>query len=286
MNTIKKIIDTLEKFPSTYPHRDYLIKKIKYDNPHSDRKFKEIKSTYKVDNFKLIGSIAVNIKKLDSIDYYDFFLDNTNFFDLSSDKDYEEFIKLLSSPIQKETKLFAGKEKIIKTTDEIIDKYGLYHFKDKLENFHSLSPVEQGEMFYDVKKIIQERFVSFYKDLGVDKSKVSIRAKLYDFSLRFPEFKNIIQQLKIGTVGCLPKNDITLSKLILEKINLGELKQDRNEILLFINQRKFNNKEQQLDNYLIKLRLFLDKKRYAKLSDKEQQRIINHFNKINKILEN
>lgn len=196
------------------------------------------------------------------MDYYDFFSDNNNYFDLSSDEDSEKFIQILSSPSQKETKIpkEKKKEKIVKTPEEIIYKYSLQDFKDKIENFDSLDSLEQGELFYDVKKLIKERFVSFYKDLGVDKSKVSIRTKLYDLSLKFPEFRNIIQELKIGVVGCLPKNNITLSKTILEKINSGELNQNRNDILYFINQRKFNEHEQQLDNYLIKLRIFLDKK--------------------------
>ena len=59
-----------------------------------------------------------------------------------------------------------------------------------------------------------------------------------------------------------------------------------NTILLFINQRKFNDNELQLDNYLIKLRTFLDKRNYSKLSTSDQHRIINHFNKIDNILEN
>ncbi len=50
--------------------------------------------------------------------------------------------------------------------------------------------------------------------------------------------------------------------------------------------QKFNDKELQLDNYLIKLRTFLDKRKYSKLSDSEQQRIINYFNKIDNIMEN
>lgn len=185
------------------------------------------------------------------MDYYDYFLDNNNFFDLTLDEDKERLIQVLNSPIQKEKKDIQKKEKIIKTMDEIVYQYGLQNFKSKIETFHSLSPVEQGELFYDVKNLIKERFVSFYQDLGIDKSKVSIRTKLYDLSLKFPEFINTIQELKIGTVGCLPKTDITLSKLILEKISLGELKQNRSNILLFINQKKFNDKELQLDNYLI-----------------------------------
>ena len=243
-------------------------------------------SSYKTNHLILIGSIVINEKKMDSMDYYDYFLDNNNFFDLTLDEDKERLIQVLNSPIQKEKKDIQKKEKIIKTMDEIVYQYGLQNFKSKIETFHSLSPVEQGELFYDVKNLIKERFVSFYQDLGIDKSKVSIRTKLYDLSLKFPEFINTIQELKIGTVGCLPKTDITLSKLILEKISLGELKQNRSNILLFINQKKFNDKELQLDNYLIKLRTFLDKRKYSKLSDSEQQRIINYFNKIDNIMEN
>ena len=71
----------------------------------------------------------------------------------------------------------------------------------------------------------------------------------------------------------------------MEKVNKNHLL-NRNDILLFINQRKFSDKEIQLDNYLIQLRTFLDKKRYTKLSDSDQQRIINHFNKIDTIIKN
>ena len=285
MSIIKKISDALETFPSNYPNKNNLINKIKYENIHSKKIFKEMSSSYKTNHLILIGSIVINEKKMNSMDYYDYFLDNNNFFDLTLDEDKERLIKVLNSPIQKEKKDTQKKEKIIKPTDEIVYQYGLQNFKSKIETFHSLSPVEQGELFYDVKNLIKERFVSFYQDLGIDKSKVSIRTKLYDLSLKFPEFINTIQELKIGTIGCLPKNDITLSKLILEKISLGELKQNRSNILLFINQKKFNDKELQLDNYLIKLRTFLDKRKYSKLSDSEQQRIINYFNKIDNIME-
>ncbi len=272
--------------PSDYPNKKELIDKIKYENAHSKKFFKEISETHKTTHLTLIGTIIINEKKLDSMDYFDYFNDRNNFFDLTSNEDKERLIQFLSTPIQREIKIIKKEEKEVKTIDNIVYQYGLENFKNKLETFHYLPPVEQGELFYDIKKLIKDRFVSFYRDLGVDKSKVSIRAKLYDLYLKFPEFKNSIQNLKIGTIGCLPKNDINLNKLILEKISLGELKQDRNDILLFINQIKFNDKELQLDNYLIKLRTFLDKKKYAKLSDSEQERIINHFNKIDSIIEN
>ncbi len=283
---IDKLINSLEKLPRDYPNKKNLTAKAKTFNIHSKNKFKEISSIYKTDNFKLVGSIVINEKKLSSMDAFDYFKDSNNFFDLTSDEDKERLIQVLSTPIKKEVIVVKKEEKTVKSIDEIIYKYSLDDFKDKLENFNSLSPIEQGELFYDVKKLIKERFVSFYKDLGVDKSKVSIRAKLYDLSLKFPEFRSTIQGLKIGTVGCLPKSDIALNKLILEEISLGKLKQDRNDILLFINQRKFSDKEIQLDNYLIQLRTFLDKKRYTKLSDSDQQRIINHFNKIDTIIKN
>ena len=286
---IDKLINSLEKLPRDYPNKKNLTAKAKTFNIHSKNKFKEISSIYKTDNFKLVGSIVINEKKLSSMDAFDYFKDSNNFFDLTLDEDKERLIQVLSTPIKKEVIVVKKEEKTVKSIDKIIYKYSLDDFKDKLENFNSLSPIEQGELFYDVKKLIKERFVSFYKDLGVDKSKVSIRAKLYDLYLKFPEFKSTIQDLKIGIVGCLPKNNknnFALNKLILEKISLDELKQDRNNILLFINQRKYNDNELQLDNYLIKLRTFLDKRNYSKLSSSDQQRIINHFNKIDNILEN
>ncbi|MBP6713786.1 MAG: hypothetical protein KA157_07615, partial [Aliarcobacter sp.] len=95
---------------------------------------------------------------MNSMDYYDYFLDNNNFFDLTLDEDKERLIKVLNSPIQKEKKDTQKKEKIIKPTDEIVYQYGLQNFKSKIETFHSLSPVEQGELFYDVKNLIKERF--------------------------------------------------------------------------------------------------------------------------------
>lgn len=286
---INKIAVALKKFPHDYPNKKDLTDKITRYNIHSMHKFKEISSIYKTDNFKLVGSIVINEKKLSSMDAFDYFKDSNNFFDLTSDEDKERLIQVLSTPIKKEVIVVKKEEKTVKSIDEIIYKYSLDDFKDKLENFNSLSPIEQGELFYDVKKLIKERFVSFYKDLGVDKSKVSIRAKLYDLSLTFPEFRSTIQGLKIGIAGCLPKNNknnFALNKLILEKISSGELKQNMNSILLFINQRKFNDNELLLDNYLIKLRTSLDKRNYSKLSSSDQQRIINHFTKIDNILEN
>ena len=38
------------------------------------------------------------------MDYYDYFLDNNNFFDLTLDEDKERLIQVLNSPIQKEKK--------------------------------------------------------------------------------------------------------------------------------------------------------------------------------------
>ena len=89
----------------------------------------------------------------------------------------------------------------------------------------------------------------------------------------------------IGIISCFPKNNSLLKKEILEKIQSGELRQDRDEIKNFINQKQFNDRERQLDNYLINLRTLLDEKKYSKLSDSLQQRIINQFNKIEQILQ-
>lgn len=201
------------------------------------------------------------------------------------DSDYETLIKILSSSNQNEIIVPVKEKKIVKTFNEIIHKYSLQDFKEKLEHFDSLSSLGQGELLYNIKNFTKENFVSFYQEFGIDKSKVSIRTKLYDLSLEFVEYKDIIQNLKIGIVGCIPKDNAYLKKLILEKIRSGELKEDRNEIKCFINQMQFTNNEQELNTKLLKLRSCLDKKIYKKLSDTDQKRILNHFNKIDKIIE-
>lgn len=216
---------------------------------------------------------------------YDYFFDRDNFYDLDLDKDYEALIKILSSSNQNKTIVPVEEKKIVKTLDEIIKKYNLHSFKEKLENFDFLSPLEQGELLYDIKNLIKENFVSFYKEFGIDKSKVSIRTKLYELSLEFVEYRDVIQNLKIGVIGCMPKDNLHLKELILKKIRSGELKQDRNKIKHFINQIQFTDKEQELNTKLLKLRSCLDKKIYKKLSEKDQERILNHFNKIDKIIE-
>lgn len=282
MNTINSVNKELKKLPNKYPNREYLISKTKYENKSLIKKFETIRSKYKVDNFTLIGDIVINLKKFDAMGCYDYFNDDNNFYDLSKNENYEKFITLLSSATQVKSKISV--EKVITPPYELIEKYMLQNFSEKLQSFYSLSPVDQGELLYNIKNIIKNSFVSFYKEFGIDKSKVSIRIKLYELSLEFVEFRDLIQNLKIGIVGCLPKDNYALRNDILQKISSGELKQDRNEIKNFINQTKFTDKEQELDNNLIKLKSYLDKKKYSKLSDNDQQRILNHFNKIEKII--
>ena len=219
---------------------------------------------------------------------YDYFIDKSNFYDLDENEDYERFIQILTYSPQSIPEPYKKEEKVIKTIKEIMDKYQLQDFEKKLENFESLSDIEKGELLYDIKEKNKQTFVSFYQDFGLDKSKVSLRIKLYELSLEFTNFtdlQDIIHTLRIGIISCFPKNNLLLKKEILEKIQLGELRQDRNEIKNFINQKQFTDKERQLDNYLINLKTLLDEKKYSKLSDSLQQRIINQFNKIEQILQ-
>ena len=216
---------------------------------------------------------------------YDYFMDKSNFYDLDEKEDYERFIQILNYSPQNIAEPYKKEEKVIKDIKEIIDKYQLQGFEKKLENFESLSDIEKGELLYNIKETNKQTFVSFYQDFGLDKSKVSLRIKLYLLSLEFREFQDITHTLKIGIISCFPKNNSLLKKEILEKIQSGELRQDRDEIKNFINQKQFNDRERQLDNYLINLRTLLDEKKYSKLSDSLQQRIINQFNKIEQILQ-
>lgn len=219
------------------------------------------------------------------MDCYDYFMDKSNFYDLDEKEDYERFIQILNYSPQNIAEPYKKEEKVIKDIKEIIDKYQLQGFEKKLENFESLSDIEKGELLYNIKETNKQTFVSFYQDFGLDKSKVSLRIKLYLLSLEFREFQDITHTLKIGIISCFPKNNSLLKKEILEKIQSGELRQDRDEIKNFINQKQFNDRERQLDNYLINLRTLLDEKKYSKLSDSLQQRIINQFNKIEQILQ-
>ncbi len=216
---------------------------------------------------------------------YDYFMDKSNFYYLDEKEDYERFIQILNYSPQNIAEPYKKEEKVIKTIKEIMDKYQLQGFEKKLENFESLSDIEKGELLYDIKETNKQTFAYFYQDFGLDKSKVSLRIKLYLLSLEFREFQDITHTLKIGIISCFPKNNSLLKKEILEKIQSGELRQDRDEIKNFINQKQFNDRERQLDNYLINLRTLLDEKKYSKLSDSLQQRIINQFNKIEQILQ-
>lgn len=219
------------------------------------------------------------------MDCYDYFMDKSNFYNLDEKEDYERFIQILNYSPQNIAEPYKKEEKVIKAIKEIMDKYQLQGFEKKLENFESLSDIEKGELLYNIKEKNKQTFVSFYQDFGLDKSKVSLRIKLYLLSLEFREFQDITHTLKIGIISCFPKNNSLLKKEILEKIQSGELRQDRDEIKNFINQKQFNDRERQLDNYLINLRTLLDEKKYSKLSDSLQQRIINQFNKIEQILQ-
>lgn len=255
------------------------------------QKFEKISSQYKIDAFELIGTIVINVKKFNSMDCYDYFKDNNNFYDLDQEKDYKRLMQVINLSNQNNTEISPPKESILKTSkeiNEVLGKYMLKEFEKELQNFHSLPPIEQGKLLHDIKIITKGNFFSFYKDFGINKSYVSIRIKLYNLSAEFIdsiELKNVISNLKIGIVSCFPNNNHHLKKELLEKIYLGELKEDRNEINNFINQKKFSDKEKTLDTQLIKLRSLLDKKKYIKLSDKTQQRILNHFDKIEKIIE-
>lgn len=253
---------------------------MKYTNPLIKKNFSEIKLNHNTNGFKLIGTIVLNSKKLTSLGYYEYFKDSNNFFDLSSDKGNENFIKILHLSTQEEAKLPIKKERVIKTSDEIVNKYLLYDLRSEIEDFNHINPLKQGELLNNVKKISGKNFVSFYEDLGIDKSYVSLRIKLYNLSIEFIEFIDVIQNLKVGIIGCLPKNNHLLTGTIFQKIRSGELKQDRNEIITFINQTKLTDKEKILDTQLIKLRIFLDKGKYSKLSDRGQQNILNQLNKI------
>jgi hypothetical protein len=219
---------------------------------------------------------------------YDYFINKSNFYDLDENEDYERFIQILTYSPQSIPEPYKKEKKVIKTIKEIMDKYQLQDFEKKLENFESLSDIEKGELLYNIKEKNKQTFVSFYQDFGINKSKVSLRIKLYELSLEFTDFtdlQDIIHTLRIGIISCFPKNNSLLKKEILEKIQLGELRQDRNEIKKFINQKQFNDRERQLDNYLINLRTLLDERKYSKLSDSLQQRIICQFNKIEQILQ-
>lgn len=253
---------------------------MKYTNPPTKKKFNEIKLNHQTNEFKLVGVIILNSKKMASLGYYEYFKDSSNFFDLSTDEGYENFIRILDLGTQEKTEVPIKKEKIVKTSDEIVNKYLLYDFKSEIENFNHMSPLKQGELLYNIKKRNSENFVSFYEDLGIDKSYVSLRIKLYDLSIEFIDFIDVIENLKVGIIGCFPKNNYSLKETIFQKIRSGELKQDRNEIKNFINQAKFTDKEKIFDTKLIKLRLFLDKRKYSKLSDTSQQYILNQLNKI------
>lgn len=282
---IKNVNTELRLLPDNYYNRDVLILKTKYEDKLSLQKFEKISSIHKVDNFELIGTIIINLKKFNTMGCYDYFNDSNNFYDLESNEDYERFIQVLSYSSQNTKQTPIKEEKVAKTIDEIIDKYQLQSFKKDIEEFINLSDVKKGELLYNVKKSTKQSFVSFYNDFGLNKSMVSIRIKLYELSIEFSEFTNIIQTLKVGIISCFPKNDYSLRKSILENIKSGELKQDRNEINNFINQRKFTDREKALDTQLIKLKSFLNKKNYIKLSDNDQQRILNNFDKIQKIIE-
>ncbi len=280
------IIQELKNLPHDFPNKENLIKKTKFEDKFSKNKIEEIRLKHKIDSYQLIGSIVVNHKKLNSMGFYEYFKDSNNYYDINNDDEYNKFIDILISLTKEESKPTIKKEEVIsKTIEEIVAKYQLADFKEKLENFNSLPSLEQGEILHKIKNLTKHHFVSFYKDLRIDKSKVSIRIKLFDLSLEFPEFNDIIQVLKIGIIGCFPQNNYSLKKDILEKIHSGELKQDRNEISSYINQKKFSDNEKDLDNMLINLKSYLNKKKYAKLSDKDQQRVLNHFKKIEDIIE-
>ena len=49
--------------PSDYPNKKELIDKIKYENIHSKKFFKEISETHKTTHLTLIGTIIINEKK-------------------------------------------------------------------------------------------------------------------------------------------------------------------------------------------------------------------------------
>lgn len=223
---IKNVNTELRLLPDNYYNRDVLILKTKYEDKLSLQKFEKISSIHKVDNFELIGTIIINLKKFNTMGCYDYFNDSNNFYDLESNEDYERFIQVLSYSSQNTKQTPIKEEKVAKTIDEIIDKYQLQSFKKDIEEFINLSDVKKGELLYNVKKSTKQSFVSFYNDFGLNKSMVSIRIKLYELSIEFSEFTNIIQTLKVGIISCFPKNDYSLRKSILENIKSGELKQD------------------------------------------------------------
>jgi len=119
------------------------------------------------------------------MDCYDYFMDKSNFYDLDEKEDYERFIQILNYSPQNIAEPYKKEEKVIKDIKEIIDKYQLQGFEKKLENFESLSDIEKGELLYNIKETNKQTFVSFYQDFGLDKSKVSLRIKLYLLSLEF-----------------------------------------------------------------------------------------------------
>lgn len=282
---IKNINDELEQLPYNFPNRDILISKTTFEKRIPSQIFEEISTEHKTNHFALIGSIVINIKKFNAMGCYDYFKDSNNFYDLDKNEDHERFIQVLSYYSQNTKHAPIKEKKVAKTIDEIISKNKLESFKEDLEGFVNLSDVKKGELLYNIKKFNKYSFGSFYSDLGLNKSMVSIRIKLYELSIEFFEFSDIIQTLKVGIISCFPKNDHSLRKSILENIRSGTLKQDRNEINNFISQRKFTEREKIFNTQLIRLKSFLDKKTYIKLSDSDQQRILNNFDKIQKIIE-
>ena len=127
---------------------------MKYTNPLIKKNFSEIKLNHNTNGFKLIGTIVLNSKKLTSLGYYEYFKDSNNFFDLSSDKGNEDFIKILHLSTQEEAKLPIKKERVIKTSDEIVNKYLLYNLKSEIEAYNHINPLKQGELLHNIKKIL------------------------------------------------------------------------------------------------------------------------------------
>ena len=60
---IKNVNTELRLLPDNYQNRDVLILKTKYEDKLSLQKFEKISSIHKVDNFELIGTIIINLKK-------------------------------------------------------------------------------------------------------------------------------------------------------------------------------------------------------------------------------
>lgn len=285
------LINLIQKSKANIPNKEKLIHKMRKRSIKTDKKI-EILKLDKHPNYQRCGELIINNAKLESlkIDVYEYFKNPQNYFDLDN-SEIDDFSRLKEILMAIENEQIKSSHFIKKNTDnqeksidELKKKYPEIYQEFNLADFKELSYIEQGKILKEIsKKIKPLSHLSSY--LNISESAISKRIKAYKIECSFPEEKDFLTSLSKRQLEAFPSDYNLQSQII------SHLKETNNKInrAYIFNLRKifdFDDYEKILYQNLEKINEFLNKKKFKCLKKKDRDRVLNHFNKIEKIFSN